>query len=130
MKILVLAAFLAAGCSTANNPTDGTYRKCAKLRSESREILERERQCIRATTIRNNDQIAQIAAAHDPNAPTGLRTQIVANDRDRELAKCKANADREENELSACQRAEYKSQANDERERNALMMILTTSLPR
>ena len=54
----------------------------------------------------------------------------VVNDRDRELSKCKANADHEEEELSACQRAEYESSRNDEREHSALMMILTTSRPR
>jgi hypothetical protein len=52
------------------------------------------------------------------------------HDRDRELSKCKANADHEEEQLSACQRAVYQSQAKNERGRNALLMILTTSRPR
>ena len=80
--------------------------------------------------ISSNNQIAQITVIPDPNADTGARTQTVANDRQRELSNCKANADREEDQLSARERAEYQSQAKDERERNSLMMILTTSLPR
>ena len=129
MRILVLAAFLVAGCSTPQDPTGGTYTRLMKLRQESREIAERERQCIRAAVISRNNQIAQITAIPDPNADTAVRTQMVANDRQRELSKCKANADRQEDELAARERAEYESRAKDERERNSLMMILTTSLP-
>ena len=124
--ILVLAALVVVGCSTANKPADGTYTTCSNLRNESQEISERERQCISAALIRSNDQIARIAASPDLNSNTGLEMQNVVNDRDRELSKCKANADHEEEELSACQRAEYASRLKDERERSALMMILTT----
>ena len=128
--IPVLAAILVLGCSTTKNATDVTYAGCTQLRNESEEIPERERQCIRAALIRSNDQIARIAASPDLDSSTGLQMQLVVNDRDRELSNCKANADYEEAELSACQRADYESRAKDERERSALMMILTTSRPR
>ena len=72
-----------------------------KFRQESQEISERERQCISATVIRSNDRIARIAATGDPDPHTGLRTQMVTDDRDRELSECKANAEREEEQLSA-----------------------------
>jgi hypothetical protein len=124
MRILVIAAVLVVGCSTTYNPTDA---RLTKFRQESQAISERERQCIRATVIQSNDQIAQIAATHDPNADTELLTQMVTNDRDRELSECKAAAQREEEQLAARERAEYANQAKDESERNALMMILTTS---
>jgi hypothetical protein len=40
-----------------------------------------------------------------------------------------ANADRERDELSARKRAVYQDRAQEERDRNSLMMILTTSRP-
>jgi hypothetical protein len=128
--IPVFAALLAFGCSTRNEATDGTYAKCTQLRNESAEISEHARQCIRAALMRSNDQIAWIAASPDPDSPAELQRQILVNDRDRDLAKCRANADREEEELSACQRAEYESRGKDESDRRALITILTTSRPR
>jgi hypothetical protein len=122
MRMLVFAAVLVLGCSSINQPTG---RRLTTLGQASQEISEHERQCIDATLNRTNDQIAAVS---DLDADTGLLTQMMANDKDRELAECKANADREEEQLSARQRVEYGRQAKDERERNALMMILTTSL--
>jgi hypothetical protein len=107
-----------------NQPSD---RRLTTSRQASQAISEHERQCIDATLNHTNDQIAAVS---DLDADTGLLTQMMANDNVRELAECKANADREEEQLSARQRVEYTSRAKDERERNALMMILTTSLPR
>jgi hypothetical protein len=130
IRILVLAALFVLGCSSMNETTDGTYARCTQLPSEAEEISEREQQCVRAALIRSNDQIAQLAASSDDNSLAGLQTQTLVNVRDRNLAKCKANADREEEELSACQRSEYESRGKDERDRSALIRILTTSQPR
>jgi hypothetical protein len=127
--ILVLATLVVVGCSTTNEATARAYAKCTQLRNESEEIPEREQQCIHAALIRSNDQTAQITARPGLNSNTGVEMQNIVNDRDRELSKCQANAEHEEEELSACQRAEYESRAKDERERSALMMILTTSQP-
>lgn len=127
MRILVLAAVLVVGCSAANQATGAGI---TKFRKESQEISEHERQCIRATVIRSNDQLAKIAATPDFDADTQMLTQMVTNERDRELSECKANAKREEDKLSVRERAEYASRAKEERQRSSLMMILTTSLPR
>lgn len=105
-----------------------TYARCTNLENESRQIAEHERHCIDATLTRSNDEIAQIASTPVPNGSTALRMQSVLNDRDRQLSKCKAAADREEHELSVCQRAEYENRANAERDRQELMTILTISL--
>ena len=117
-------------CSVPKNSTSGTYTRSAELANQSQEISEREHQCIRATVTRSKDQIAQIASTSDPTVDARSRMQIVANDREREQAKCKATAEREEDELSARERAEYQRQVKEERERNSLMSILTTSLSR
>lgn len=97
---------------------------------ESQEISEREHQCIDAAVTRSNGQLARITPASDPGSNAGVRRQRVSNDRERELAKCKATADREQDELSARERAEYQRQAEEERSRSSLMSILTTSLGR
>jgi hypothetical protein len=127
--ILVLATLVLVGCSTTNKATARAYAGCTQLRNESEEISEHEQQCIRAALIRSNHRTSQIAADPGLNSNAGVQMQNIVNDRNRELSKCKANAEHEEEELSACQRAEYESRAKDERERSALMMILTTSQP-
>jgi len=127
MRFLVLAAVLVVGCSTTNHTTGA---RVTQFRQESQEISGHERQCIRATVIRSNDQLARIAATPDFDPNTEILTQMVTNERDRELSECRAKAKREEDELSVRERAEYASRAKDERERSSLMMILTTSLPR
>src|SRR5215472_8484125 len=124
MRVLVMAAVLLVGCSMMNDPTGA---RLTEFRRASQEISEHERQCIDATIVRSNDQIAAVS---DLDADNGLLTQIIANDTDHELAECRANAEREEEQLSAVERVEYTSRAKDEREHSALMLIRTTSLPR
>jgi hypothetical protein len=129
MKTLALAiAVLAAGCAATKPPTPETYAKRVKTQNRSQEISEREQHCINEAIVRSNDQIARIDAT--PNALTALRTQQAKDDRDREVSRCTANADREKAQLSARERTEYESEAQQEHDRAALMMILTTSRPR
>lgn len=128
MRIVTIVTLLIAGCSVSNNSTHGTYVRSAELANEGREISEHEHECIRATVTHSNDQIARIASISDPGADTRIRMQMVANNRERELAQCKAIAVHEEDEFSAHERAEYLRQARQQRERNSLMSILTTSL--
>jgi hypothetical protein len=130
MRILSIVTLLIAGCSLTNSSTSGTYTPSAELAGESQEISEREHRCIRATVIHSNDQIARIASTSNPEAVGGFRVQMAANDRDSELAKCEATAQREKDELAARERAEYQRRATEQRERNSLMSILTTSLSR
>jgi Spy/CpxP family protein refolding chaperone len=129
MKTLALAvAVLVAGCAMTNSPTAETDARLIKRRNKGQEISEREQQCVRQAVNRTNDQIAQIETT--PDALTASRTQQAKDDRDREVSECSANADREKAKLSATERAEYESQAQQEHDRAALMMILTTSRPR
>jgi hypothetical protein len=131
MRILfVVTLLLIIGCSVANNSTSRSYTRSADLAKESQQISDRERQCIRATVSRSDNQIAQIASSSDPPAGARIRIRMAANDRDSELAKCEATAQREKAELAARERAEYQRQATEQRERNSLMSILTTSLSR
>jgi hypothetical protein len=105
-----------------------TDARLIKVRNEGQEISERERQCVRQAVNRTNDRIALIDAT--PDALTASRRQQAKDDRDREVSECSANADREKAHLPERERPEYESQAQQEHDRAALMMILTTSRPR
>lgn len=95
---------------------------------KSHEIAVREQQCIDETETRSNDQVARIAAASDPDEE--MLMQKANDERDRELYQCRTAADRENDELTSSERAQYQDDVQDERDRSALMMILTTSSPR
>jgi hypothetical protein len=129
MRILLIITLLIVGCTVANNSTNETYARGAELANESRKISDHEHQCVHEALARSSEQTARIASTPDPAANAGDRMQMIANDRDRELAKCKAAAKREEDELSARERAEYQRQAEQERQQS-LMSILTTSQSR
>jgi Spy/CpxP family protein refolding chaperone len=128
MKTLALAvAFLLVGCATSGSHTTVTNARSIKPPNKGEQISEREQQCVRQAVNRTNDQIAQIEATL--NALTASRTRQAKDDRDREVSKCIANADREMALLSARERAEYESEAQQEHDHAVLMMILTTSRP-
>jgi hypothetical protein len=127
LKVLALVAVLISGCATTTSSTAKTDPRLIKLLNEVQEIAERERQCINETVLRSNEQIAQIATT--PDAFTEARTETAKNDRDREVSECKTNADRENAELSARERADYAEQARLGHDQATLMMILTASRP-
>lgn len=129
-SIPILAALIVVGCSTANQAKDWTDARCTQLHNFSEAISEHEQQCISAALTRSNDQVTRIPANSDPNSAGGLQMQIGVNNRDRTLGKCRVDALRAEEELSACQRSAYESRAENQRQSNLLMSILTTSLPR
>jgi hypothetical protein len=129
MKALDLAfAVLIAGCAATSASTTATNERLIELRNKGEEISDQEQQCVRQAVNHANDQIVQIDSTHD--ALTASRTQQANNDRDRKVSECRNNADREDTQLSARERAEYEDQAQQAHDRTALMMILTTSRPR
>jgi hypothetical protein len=129
MKTLAVAlAVLLAGCTPRASPTTTTNARLINLKSKAEEISEQEQQCVRQAVNRTNDRIAQIDAT--PDALTASRIHQATEDRDREVSECSAEADREKNQLSARERAEYETEAQQAHDRAALMMILTTSRPR
>jgi len=128
MRLLAFAAVVIVGCSTGTAMRSGPNPRLARLEQESQKIDQGEKRCVYETVIWSNRQIAQIAVT--PDAFTDLEMETVTSERDRGLFECKANADRERDELSSRERAEYQTLAPEERARTALMMTLTTSSPR
>ena len=128
LRIAVALAVLLAGCTATASPTTTTYARRMNLKSKAEEISEQEQQCVRQAVNRTNDRIALIDAT--PDALTASRIHQATDDKDREVSECSAEADREKNQLSTRERAEYETEAQQEHDRAALMMILTTLRPR
>jgi hypothetical protein len=124
MKMLALAV-LAAGCATTNAPTVATNQRLAKLQDETAEISRREQQCFNLAVNRSHDEVASTAGSIG-----AARRQQAGADQESEVSKCKTTADREKEELSARERAEYSIAAQQDHDRAALMSILSTSLTR
>jgi hypothetical protein len=125
MRMLVLAAILVTGCASTTDKTPGLDPGIAHFEQESRKIDERENQCIGGAVTPGNHEIADVATT--PGASADLQAKKSAGERERRLFECRAKANRERAELSARERADYQERALEERDRNSLMMILTTS---
>ncbi len=127
-KIALIAIVLLAGCAATDTQTPVTDPKIASLEQERRAIAEREQQCIDNTLIHSRDEMAHLAATCD--ASGDLPMQRAKNERDRELSECRAKADSDNAQISERERSEYSLEAQQERDRASLMMILTTIRPR
>jgi hypothetical protein len=127
-KLALVAIVLLAGCAATRTQTPGADPKITSLEEERRTIAEREQQCIDNTLKHGRDEMANIAAT--PDASVESLIQRAKNKRDRELSECRAEADGQNAEISERERDEYALQAQQERDRASLMMILTTTRPR
>jgi hypothetical protein len=125
MRILVIAAALLAGCSTTRAMPPGPDPRIVRFEQEIRKIDEGENRCVSEAVKSSDRQIASIGASSSASADQ--QTQKLAAQRDRRLLECRADADREREELTARERADYQDRAQEERDRSSLMMILTTS---
>jgi hypothetical protein len=127
-KLALIAILLLAGCAATNTQAPGADPKITSLEEQRRTIAEREQQCIDNTLKLSRDEMAHTAATSDASAE--LLMQRAKNEGDRELSECRAKADGENAEISARERDEYALEAQQERDRASLMMILTTTRPR
>jgi hypothetical protein len=127
-KLALIAIILLAGCAETNTHTAGSDSKRTGVKEKRQVIADRENQCINKALTRSRDEMAHIAVTSD--ASFELLIQRAKNERDRELLECRATADRENAESSACERNEYALEAQQEHDSAALMRMLTTSRPR
>ena len=123
----LVASVLIAACATTRQSTPGREASSSQLEEKSRQIAARARQCVDGAVEHTNDEIIGVAAA--PDASTDLRVQLARNQGEQAISQCKAEAERESEELSSQQRTDYQLRAQQERDRGALMMTLTTSMP-
>lgn len=127
-KLALIAILLLAGCAATNTQAPGADPKITSLEEQRRTIAEREQQCIDNTLKHSRDEMAHTAATSD--AAVESLTQRAKNERDRKVSQCRAQADAQNAEISARERDEYALEAQQERDRASLMMILTTTRPR
>ena len=126
MKEFAIAAALLAGCTSVNHGPDGSA-KLKQIQERSEAIAAQERACKASVEKQTNDEVARIGAARD--GFTESRMTSAKEQKHRQLAKCTADAQRATDELLSKERAEYESQAQEDRDRSTLMMMLLTSRP-
>jgi hypothetical protein len=124
VRTFTLAVAVLAGCATTAVP--GRDVKVKDLERRSGEIAARAKQCVLAATKHGSDEIKSTNGA---GSATKTKVQIARDERDREISKCKAEEARENEALFSQERNEYVLQAEQERDRDTLIMILTTSRP-
>ncbi len=126
MKELAIAAALLAGCTSITPGPDGSAN-LKQIQERSQAIATQQHECKDNVEKRTNYELAQIEATRDDFTESRITSE---NEwKHRQLAKCRADAQRAADALSSKDRAEYESQAQDDRDRSTLMMMLITSRP-
>jgi hypothetical protein len=126
VRRVALAVLLLAGCASTKGLATSPDAKVAYFGRENQKISESESRCISAAMTSSDADKASIVT--NPGTYTG-QTMQRAGERDRRPDDCRANAEREREVLSARERTGYQDAAQDERDFNSLIMILTASRP-
>jgi hypothetical protein len=126
--MFTLAVILVAGCTTTRGATSSPNPRFSRFEQQTQKIDESENRCISETVKSSNRQLASMTAS-TPTLVT-QQTKELAAERDHRLLECRAKADQERDKLTASERADYRNRAQEERDNNSLMTILTTSVPR
>jgi len=119
-------AALLAGCSSMVGASAHRSAEIARVQQQSRELERDDRECESAES--EQDQAAILLVASCPESFTSLQEQSVLQADAGYLAGCKAEVDRKRELLGSSELAEYQREAQEERNNNTLIMILTTSL--
>jgi hypothetical protein len=127
MKELAIAAVLLAGCASITVPGPDGSARLKQIQERSQAIAARERTCKDSVEKQTSDKIIQTQSGSDNSTESKIKNENER--RHRELLECRADAQRATDELFSKERAEYESQAQEQRDRTALMMTLTTSRP-
>jgi hypothetical protein len=114
-----------AGCAARAGPA--TDSKRARYDKKLEAISTREEQCLNRAAAKAADELSHIAAA--PDAFADLSTRTAKSDYYWDVWECQTEADRENEKLSAQERADYSHDQKQERDRAALMATLLASRP-
>lgn len=114
-----------AGCAATAGPA--TDRKRARYDKRLEEISTREEQCMNGAAAKAADELSRIAAA--PDAFVDLSTRTAKSDYYWDVWECQNEDNRESEQLSALERADYSHDQKQERDRAALMATLLASRP-
>ena len=120
-NLAFIAALLIAGCTSISQSVRS--RQNGKYADEK--IARLERQCEETSVLQANASIARIVASGDNLSELEIKNARAEGDR--AISKCRADADREGEKIARRNIAAYRAQAQEERERSALMATLTSS---
>src|SRR5579872_5462906 len=112
-----------AGCTAATGPASDPPR--ARYDDKTAEISMREEQCTNQAAAKAADELSRIAAA--PDAFAELSTRSVKSDYYWDVWRCQTEAYRENEKLSASERADYGREQQQARDHAALMAMLLSS---
>jgi hypothetical protein len=108
------------GCSSPTNPN---YR-IAELEQTSERISDREQRCIHAA---NKRALAEVSRRESTKtADNGQQDRDIDNRRARDIINCETEADRETEELSASEVAEYELEAQEASAHAARLGLVAT----
>jgi hypothetical protein len=118
-----LVALFLAGCAVATEPAADPQR--AQYDQKMAEISSRHEQCTNQAAAKAADEFSRIAAAADAFAELSIRT--AKSDYYWDVWECQAEAYRENEKLSAQERADYGLEQKQARDHAALMGMLLSS---
>jgi len=121
-KFAFVAAMLVVGCASTFSSAPDTNKDVV---AQSQKVAQRERQCEGEAARQTKAEVARIAVRVDNLAELEIKSAI-ANGR-RAISACRAEASRENEAVVRRQIAEYNAQAQEQKDRNALMATLTGS---
>jgi hypothetical protein len=120
-KLGLIAAIFLAGCASLWQ--SGRNREIQDEMIEK--IAQHERQCEEKTIRETNSEIARITAGGDTLAQ--LEIAHAKTEADRQIAACRAEADRADARITRSEISEYENQAQQQQQRNSMMATLTAT---
>jgi hypothetical protein len=120
-KLALIVAIFLAGC--ASTWQSGRNRETQAELTEK--IAQLERQCEEKTIRDTNSEIARITAGGDTLAE--LEIAHAKTEGDRQIAACRAEADRADEKITRSEISEYENQAQEQQQRNSMMATLTAT---
>ena len=123
--VLVIAAFLIAGCAGATS--SGQDPKFGELDNQSRAIDQTEKHCIDDATAWGDSQMTMPAG--DSTALSHSSMQKVKSDRDQKVTDCQTKAATERQQLAARERALYQAEVENQGNLRRLLPQIIGSKP-
>jgi hypothetical protein len=93
--------------------------------AQAQEITQRQSRCVDRAAHQTNAEVARLAASADNLAELEIKNALANGHK--AVAACKAEANRENEEVVRRQIEKYNLQAQEQKDRTALMVTLTSS---
>jgi len=125
-RVIWLWMLTLGACAGTTTPAPAPNPRLEALQEQSDSISRQADQCINQATSGAGAQVKLLIAGGI--SPSDKRVQAVLDQGDRAIAKCRANEASARAQLALQEHAEYMREAEEERERAALMATLISSL--